>query len=344
MSRRLWILAVALVFTTTAWAQKNQLNLYIWSEYIDPEIITSFEKEYKCKVIVDLYEDNESMVAKLQGGGVSLYDVVVPSDYILPTMLSQKLLAPLRKENIPNIKNLNPKFAGREYDPTNSYTVPYQWGTVGIYVRRAKGEKIDESWGVLFDPKKQIGPFLMIDDMRSCIGAALRYKGYSSNTVDKAQLKEAFNVLVDAKKRSRGFEGGVGGKNKVLSRVCKAAMVYNGDAVRGVSEDSETYFFVPREGAEIWMDNMAVPAKAPHRDMAEKFINYIYDPKVGAQLSNFNQYATPNVAAEAFITPEDKANPAIYPPPEIMKVLEFTKDLGDNLQLYDELWTEIKSK
>ncbi len=344
MSRRLFIIAAMLWFTAAAWAQKNQMNLYIWSEYIDPQIITNFEKQFDCKVTVDVYEDNESMVAKLQGGGSSLYDVVVPSDYILPTMLSQKLLAPLRKENVPNMKNINPKFASREYDVGNVYTVPYQWGTAGIYFRKAKGESIDPTWALMFDAKKQIGPFLMIDDMRTCIGAALRYKGYSVNTVDKQQLKEAFEVLVDAKKRSRGFEGGVGGKNKVLGKVCKAAMVYNGDAARGIEEDPSTYFFVPREGSEIWMDNLAVPAKAPHRLMAEKFINYILDPKVGAQLSNFNQYATPNLAAEPYVNAKDKSNPTIYPPPEVMKVLEFTKDLGSNLRLYDELWTEIKSK
>ncbi|MEW6367616.1 MAG: spermidine/putrescine ABC transporter substrate-binding protein [Acidobacteriota bacterium] len=344
MSKRLAVIAVSLLLASSAWAQKNKLNLYIWSEYIDPEIVTNFEKQYDCKVTVDLYEDNESMVAKLQGGGTSLYDVVVPSDYIIPSMISQNLLAPLRHENIPNMKNINPTFTSREYDPGNKFTVPYQWGTVGIYVRMEKGKPIDETWGLLFDAKKQIGTFLMIDDLRACIGAALRYKGYSLNTVDRAQLKEALDVLVDAKKRSLGFEGGVGGKNKVLARVCKAAMVYNGDAVRGMGEDEETYFFVPREGTEIWMDNMVVPAKAPHRDMAEKFVNYILDAKVGAQLSNFNQYATPNAAAEQYINPDDKKNPAIYPTSEAMKNLEFVKDLGSNLRLYDELWTQIKSK
>jgi spermidine/putrescine transport system substrate-binding protein len=236
--------------------------------------------------------------------------------------------APLRHDNIPNIKNLDPKFASREYDPGNKYTVPYQWGTVGLYVRKGKDEKIDETWGLIFDPKKSIGSFLMIDDTRSCIGAALRYKGYSLNTTDKKQLKEARDLLLNAKKRSLGFEGGVGVKNKVLARVCKVGMAYNGDAVRGTKEDSETYFFIPREGTEIWLDNMAIPAKAPNRDLAEKFVNYILDAKVGAQLSNFNQYATPNKASLEFIKPEDPKNAAIYPTDEQLTVLEFTRDLG----------------
>jgi spermidine/putrescine transport system substrate-binding protein len=344
MWKRLAVIAVSLLCTASVWAQKNKMNLYIWSEYIDPKIIQNFEKENDCKVTVDLYEDNESMMAKLEGGGTSLYDVCVPSDYIIPALIKNNLVAPLRHENIPNIKNLDPKFASREYDPGNKYTVPYQWGTVGLYVRKGKDEKIDETWGLLFDPKKSIGTFLMVDDSRGTIGAALRYKGYSLNTTDKQQLKEARDILLDAKKRSLGFEGGVGIKNKVLARVCKVGMAYNGDAVRGMKEDPETYFFVPREDGEIWLDNMAIPSKAPHRDMAEKFINYILDAKVGAQLSNFNQYATPNKASLEFVAPADLKNAAIYPTDDQMKALEFTRDLGSKGPWYDELWTSIKSK
>jgi spermidine/putrescine transport system substrate-binding protein len=344
MSKRLVIIAVSLLVTASAWAQKNKLNVFIWSEYIDPKIISQFEKEFDCKVTVDLYEDNESMMAKLQGGGTALYDICVPSDYIIPALIKNRLIAPLRPENIPNMANIDPQFGNREYDPGNKYTAPYQWGTVGLYVRKDKDKPIDETWGLIFDPKKQAGSFLMIDDERAAFAAVLRYKGYSVNSVDKKQLKEARDVLLDAKKRSLGFEGGVGGKNKVLAKVCKMAMVYNGDAVRGMKEDAETYFFVPREGGEIWLDNMCVPAKAPNREMGEKFINYILDAKIGAQLSNFNQYATPNKAALAFVHPEDLKNPAIYPPPDIMKVLEFVKDLGSKTPWYDELWTSIKSK
>jgi spermidine/putrescine transport system substrate-binding protein len=344
MLKRLLCVAVAILFAASARAEKNKLNVFIWSEYIDPKIIEQFSKENDCKVTVDLYEDNESMMAKLQGGGTSLYDICVPSDYIIPALIKNGLLAPLRKENIPNMKNIDPKFGNREYDPGNKYTAPYQWGTVGLFIRKKPGETIDETWGLIFDPKKSIGSFLMIDDSRAAVGAALKYKGYSLNTTDKKQMKEARDVLIDAKKRSLGFEGGVGIKNKVLAKVCKAGMVYNGDAVRGMKEDAETYFFVPREGSEIWLDNMAIPSRAPNRNMAEKFINYILDAKIGAQLSNFNQYATPNLAAREFINPADLKNIAIYPSEEQMKVLEFVRDLGAKTGWYDELWTGIKSK
>ncbi|MGC4117582.1 MAG: spermidine/putrescine ABC transporter substrate-binding protein [Myxococcales bacterium] len=337
-------IAPLMLLSSTASAQKNALNLFIWSEYIDPKIISQFEKEFDCKVTVDLYEDNEAMMAKLMGGGISQYDVIVPSDYIIPALLKEGLLAPLRAENVPNLKNLDPRFANREYDPGNKYSVPYQWGTSGIFVRKAKGETLDESWGLLFDPAKKAGSFLLLEDARTTIGAALLYKGKTVNSTEKVELKEAREVILGSKKRSVGFDGSVGGKNKVLATVAKMAMVFNGDAVRGMAEDPDTYYFVPKEGSEIWLDNLAIPAKAPHRDLAEKFVNYILDAKIGAQLSNFNRYASPNKAALAYVKPEDLKNPVIYPPPEVMKRLHFLTDLGAKTQWYDELWTSIKAK
>lgn len=327
-------------------AEPCQLNLFIWSEYMDPEIIKAFEAKHACKVTIDLYEDNESMIAKLQGGGTSLYDVVVPGNYVMPAMVKLGLLAPLRKENIPNLANLDEKFVNPSYDPGNQYSAAYQWGTVGIFIRRKAGQQIDETWGLLFDPKlaKQAGPFLMMDSIREMIGSALKYKGYSVNSTDPAQLQEIGKLLLAAKKRSQGFEGGVGGKNKVLARAVNAAVVYNGDAVKGTKDDPETYYFVPREGGVIWVDNLAIPAKAPHRDAAEKFIDFILDPKIGAQLSDFNQYATPNKAARALVNADDAKNPAIYPPPEMMSKLEFVGDLGDQNRLHDEIWTQVKSR
>lgn len=323
---------------------RKQLHVFIWSEYIDPQIITAFEKQFGCAVTLDLYEDNESMMAKLAGGGVNLYDLVVPTDYLVPAMAHRGLLAEIRHENIPNLKNINPRFANAPFDPGNRYSVPYQWGTGGLYIRKPKDKPVDETWGLIFDPAKQPGPFLLVDEIRACFAAALKYKGYSLNSTDPKELMEARDLLIAAKKRSLGFEGTVGAKNRVLAKAAVLAMVSNGDAVRGTKEDPDTYYFVPREGTDIWIDNMCIPAGAPNRDLAEKFINFILEPKIGAQLSNFNQFATPNQAALPLINPVDLKNPAIYPAPETMATLEFQRDLGDQTKLYDELWTQIKSK
>lgn len=321
-----------------------QVNLFIWSEYIDDEIIKSFEQKYSCKVTKDLYEDNESMIAKLQAGGTSQYDVAVPSSFVVPGMIHLGLLAELRHANIPNLSNLDPKFANPAFDPGNRYTVAYQWGTVGLYLRKSAAKDYKPSWSLLFDKSKQPGPFLMMDSIREMLGSALKYQGKSVNTTNPAEIEAAGALLIEAKNRSQGFEGGVGGKNKVLNREVTAAVVYNGDAVRGMGDDPDTQFFVPEEGGVIWVDSMVIPAKAPHRDWAEKFIDYILDAQIGAQLSNFNQYATPNQASRPMIKPEDLANPAIYPTPEMMAKLELIGDVGDASKLYDEIWTRVKSK
>ena len=323
---------------------KAKLNLFIWSEYIPADIIADFEKQFDCAVTVDLYEDPDSMVAKLTAGGVDLYDIVVPSDTTLPGMVKRGLLAPLRRENIPNLKNIAPEFANPAFDPGNQYGAPCQWGTAGIYIRRPPGTTVDTSWGLIFDPARQPGPFLLLEDLRACIGAALRFKGYGLNSTNPVELAEARDLLVETKRRSLGFEGGTGCKNRVLAKGATLAMAYNGDSTRGMREDPETFYFVPREGSQLWMDTLSIPAKAPHRDLAEKFINYILDPKIGARLSNANQLATPNQAAREFIKPSDLQDPAIYPPPEIRRLLEYSADLGPHNRLYDELWTQIKAR
>ena len=338
------LLATAGFVWTRSTAPSHRLNLFFWSEYIDPKIIRDFEKAYDCRVTLDVFEDLESMMAKLQQGGASLYDVVTPSDYVIPVLRRLNLLQEIRHANVPNLANLDPRFASPPFDPGNRFTAPYQWGTVGIYLRKSSGPPVERTWGLLFDPAKQPGSFLLMDGIRETIGAALKYRGHSLNSVDPQELREARDALLEAKRRSAGFEGGVGGKNRVLARAVRAAMSYNGDAVRGTRDDPDTEFFVPREGGEIWMDNVAIPIRAPHRDMAEKFIDFIYQPKVGARISNFNQFATPNRASTAFIDKKDLVNPAIYPPPDVMSKLEFLRDLGRDLKLYDEVWTQVKSK
>ena len=344
MRKNLFAAAMALWLAFGARAEKQTLNLFIWSEYIDPAVVADFEKQFACKVNIDLYEDVESMLAKVQGGGGSLYDVVVPTDHIVAAMIKLNLLAPLRHENIPNLKNLDAKFTSLPYDRGNKFTVAYQWGTLGVFARQTKDKPLPQSWEILFDPQQQPGAFLLMDSPRDLMGAALKYRGHSVNSTDPKQLKEARDLIISAKKRSLGFDGSVGAKNKVLAKSAKAAIVYSGEGVKGMAEDKETVYFIPKEGGIIWVDNLAVLAKAPHRELAEKFINFVLDPKIGARLSNFIQYSSPNKAALQFIRPEDLKNPAIYPTPEILARLEFLEDLGAKMRLYDEVWTQVKAK
>jgi spermidine/putrescine transport system substrate-binding protein len=323
---------------------KQKIHVFIWPDYIDPQAVADFEREFDCQVTMDFYEDIGTMQTKLAAGGASVYDIVVPGHMTLPGLIQRGLVAPIRPENIPNLRNIDPQFLNPKFDPGNRHSVPYLWGTSGIYVRAPKGQPVEDTWGLIFDPAKQPGPFLLLEDYRLCIGAALQYKGYRINTTNPKELAEARELLLEAKKRSLGFSTSFATKGRVLGKDAALATAYNNDAMRGVGEDAETRYFVPREGSGIWLDTLSIPANAPHRDLAEKFINFMLDAKVAARIADFTRTATPNKAALEFINPEDRSNPGIYPAAEIMARLEYALDLGEANKLYDEIWTQIKAK
>lgn len=325
----------------------KEVNVYMWSEYIDPDLLKEFESKTGIKVRLAVYEATEEMIAKLQqAGGVSQYDVVVVSDHAVPNLAKLNLIQKLDRTKIPNASNIAPEFLRPPYDPSDEYSVPYQWGTMGIIYRKDRIENPDASWGLILDPANQRGNFVLIDSMRDMMSAALRYRGQSINSREPEQLKAAGELILQAKKSEQclGFEGGVGGKNRVLAGGATAAIVYNGDAVRAMDEDKNIGFFVPREGSLIWSDAMTIPAQAPHPDAAHAFINFILEPEAGAKLSNFNRYATPNAASLKLISEEDRANESVYPSTETKKSLEYLEDLGQDTRLYDEIWTAVKSR
>ncbi len=327
--------------------QPQQVNVYMYSEYIDPEICKAFEKKTGIKVRIDVYEETEEMMAKLQqAGGVSQYDVVVVSDHAIPVLGKLRLIQPLDHGQIPNFKNLSKTFTNAPYDRGNKFSVPYQWGTVGLMYRKDKIAKLDPSWGLFFDPAKQPGPFVLINSMRDMLAAALKYEGHSVNSRKKEELRSAGKLVLDAKKSEKclGFEGGVGGKNKVLAGNAVLAIVYNGDAVRALDEDKNVGFALPKEGTVIWVDAMTITAKSSHVRAAHQFINFILDPKIGAMLSDFNRYATPNAASLPLINKDDRKNPAIYPSEAMIKQMEYLADLDKDTPLYDEIWTAVKSR
>ncbi|MDR0881796.1 MAG: spermidine/putrescine ABC transporter substrate-binding protein [Candidatus Adiutrix sp.] len=338
--------ALCLALSGPAWAA-GTLTVFIWSEYMDPEVISDFEKKFDIKVRLDYYESNEEMVAKLdKGGGLGKYDLIVPSTYFVPSLKNLNLIQPLDHARLPNLKNIDPAFTTLEADPGNKYTVPYQWGTTGLAVRAKEADSFKKSWGLLFDPAIKDHSFVIFDTARDAIGSALKYLGYSLNSTDPQEIEKAIALLAAAKKRPAflGFDGGVGGLNKVLSGFATVAQVYSGEAIRAQEEDPEVHYILPEEGCEIWTDLVAIPQKAPNLNNAYAFINYLLEAEVGAKLASYNRYATPNAAALAFISEEDLNNPVMYPSPEARKNMEYLQDLGAATRLYDEAWTMIKTQ
>ena len=346
MSRRVVIAAVLGVAALglMASAQQKKLNLFIWSEYMDSATIKGFEKQFGAKVNVSLYESNEDALAKLEAGGTKQYDIVVPSSYIVPVMVKKSLLKPLELAKIPNLKNLGKSFQNPSFDPGNKYSVGYLFSLTGVTYRKDRLKNPEASWALFFDAKKQPGSFVMLDDSRSMIGIALKYLGKSYNSTSTDDLKQVIALLQDAKKRSSGFTGSPEGKNKVLSKQAVMAITYNTEAVKGAEEDPNIGFMIPKEGSEIALDNMVIPAGAPNVELAHQFLNYVLDAKVAAANATGVRASTPNEAAKAFLPKADRENPAIYPSEATLKTLEYASDLGAALKLYDAAWTKIKAR
>ncbi|MBS0196086.1 MAG: spermidine/putrescine ABC transporter substrate-binding protein [Planctomycetes bacterium] len=327
-------------------APVKELNVYMWSEYIDPTIVSDFERATGMKVRIDVYEDTETMLAKMQHQeGDKLYDVVIASDHAIPTLGSLHLIKPLELARIPNAVNVEARFKTPQYDPKGEFSLPYQWGTVGLIYFKDKLGSTPLSWNLVLGPAPA-GSFVLIDSMRDMMGAALKLGGYSVNTTDAAQLDAAGKLILAAKehKACLGFEGGVGGKNKVAAGIASCAVVYSGDALRAVAEDSKLAYGVPVEGSIIWVDAMTVTARARNEAGAYAFINTILDAKVGAKLSSWTLYATPNAKAKELLPAEAASNPAIYPPEAAMAKLEYITELGDAIKQYDAVWTGVKAK
>ncbi len=323
----------------------KELHVYNWSEYIDPEIYSDFEQEFGVKVIEDTFASNEDLLAKLQAGATG-YDLIVPSDYMVAIMRELDLLSPLNYDNIPNFSNISDKFKDPPYDPGNTYSVPYQWGTTGIGYDTNVFDEAPDSWAYLFDPQ-MAGPYAgkisMLNDTREAIGAALKYLGYSLNTTDENQLEEAKQLLIQQKQMvatydSEGFEDLLAAGETVL------AHGWSGDFFMAAEEADQIWYVIPKEGGVIWTDNLAIPKTASSQYTAEVFINYLLRPEVGAKITNYTWYGSPNKASEEFIDSEILDEPAIYPPPEVMDKLEFIRDVGEATTIYDRIWTEIKTE
>jgi len=325
----------------------DSVRFYNWSDYIDPEILTMFEEECGVEVIYDTFSSNEDLLAKLQAGATG-YDLIVPSDYMVSIMRELEMLKALEQSNIPNRTNLYPRFIDPPYDPDNIYTVAYQWGTTGIgYNLEATGE-IPNSWDWLFDPEKvsQLdGKLSLLNDQREVIGAALKYLGYSMNSVEPAELEEAKQVILAIKPYVATFDSDSFGDILVSGEVV-IGHGWSGGYFQDIytSDNENLGYVIPQEGGVIWTDNLAIPNTAPHPYTAEVLINYLLDPEIGAMISNFNYYASPNQAAEGLLDEELSGDAGIYPSEETLAKMEFLTELGEGTLLWDRLWTEIKSE
>jgi spermidine/putrescine transport system substrate-binding protein len=324
----------------------DEIFLYTWVEYIDPEIKTQFEEECGVKVTETNFDSNETLLATLQAGGAD-YDIVVPSDYMVQIMIDEEMLMELDWNVITNIQHMEPLNVNQYFDPEQKYTVPYFWGTSGFAVDTNVVTDVEPSWKMMFDPNSPYcGQMSMLDDERETIGAALMYLGYSINDTDPAHLEEAKNLLIEQSNCVKAYDSQTN-DDLIISGETVLGHIWTGDAILAGLPDSGgregIVYVIPEEGCTIWQDNMAIPVGAPNSYTAMVFMNYLNIPEIAAQNAEWVGYGTPNAAAKEFIDPAILEDEGIYPPAEVEARLQWIEDVGPALELYDRIWTEFKA-
>lgn len=347
----LLFITIALMCAVASAAPAKKLNIFSWSQYMDPDIIKQFEQKYDVEVVQNYYGSLPEMFSKLRAGGTNLYDIVIPSSYYVPRLLKTGLLQPLNKDLIPNLDNLMDKFSNPPFDPGNKYTAAYQWGTTGLAYNTKMLPDAPQSWAILFDPSVNSKyPFVAGTDAQVMFGVACAYQGKPYTCTGADSWKQAAKLILETKNRKNfnGFMDNTPMLRQLARGNIAAGLSYNGDYVFVKAHNPKAYadtkFILPKEGAELWLDSMAIPADAPHPELANKFINFILDPKIGAQLSNYNYYATPNKASVQYLEPVLQQSP-VMPTPEQMKRVHYTPSIkGEQLQVVQQLWTAVLSR
>lgn len=322
----------------------GDLNFYNWAEYIDPDLITAFEAEAGIDVEYTEYDSNEQMLAQVEAGAAP-YDLVVPSDYMVDTMLAEDLLVKLNKSALSNLGNLDPAFVNLPFDPNSDYSVPYQWGTTGIGINTATLGDVDPSWDLIFDADvadQYQGRISMLDDPLEAMVAALHYLGYTleeviaDNNLDA--IAEAEAVLTEANARVAKYDSVNYGDDLVNGEI-DIAHGWSGGfffSFAEVDNPDDYAYIIPKEGGVRWVDNLAIPVTVEHPCSALAMIDFLLDAENGAQLTNWNYYGSPNKASEEFILPEILDDPAIYPTGDALEGLEFIPQTGElGLELQD---------
>lgn len=339
------LVVLGVVFLRPRPTQEGQTLYFLnWADYIPEDLLKKFAAETGAKVVLDTFESPEAMLAKLKAGADQEFSLVVAPDYYVLQMARDDLIAPLDKGKLKNLSNLDLFFLDPPYDPGLQYSIPYLWGTTGLAYREDLVRGPVDSYAVLFDPEAQVGPFLLLDEMRETIGAALKYLGYSVNTTDPEALEKAKELLLAAKRRSVGFAGGFEALNRILAGDAALSLAYSGNVLQAREEDERLRYTLAKEGGTLWTDAMVVLKRGPAQDLAYRFIDFLLEPENAAALAEYTRYATPVAQAIPLLPEEMRNDPAVFPPEEMRAKLEYLKDLGPDIALFDRVWTEVKAR
>ncbi|CAA6828364.1 MAG: ABC transporter, periplasmic spermidine putrescine-binding protein PotD (TC 3.A.1.11.1) [uncultured Thiotrichaceae bacterium] len=321
---------------------EEKVIVYNWSDYIPEGVLDSFTEETGIKVEYSTYNNNEIMYQKLKllkGRG---YDILVPSTSLVDRMRNEGLIQPINHTKLENFKLLNPSLLNKFYDPNNEFSIPYLWGSTGIAVNAKKidPEKV-QSWEDLWHVQWR-NQILLTDDMRDAFDIALKVNGHSINTTIPEEIKQAFEKLRSLMSNVKMLS--VEPRIPFQSGDINLGVIWNGEAVTAHADQSSVQYIYPKEGASFWVDSFVIPARAMNVENAHKFIDYMLRPDVAARCVEDLGYATPNLAAKALLDKKTRENPTIFPPYDVLKKVEFKRDIGKAMELYMLYWGKLKTQ
>jgi spermidine/putrescine transport system substrate-binding protein len=319
---------------------KAVLHVYTWADYVKPELVRRFEQENACRVVMDTFDSNEAMYAKLKAGATG-YDILFPSSYMVRMLHDQGMIQDLNPALLPNVSHVDPDYLRMALDPRMLYSVPYMLTNTGLGYRKSKVSDFQATWTV-FDREDLRGQMTLLNDMRETLGAALKLLGYSLNTRNEKELEAARDVVIRWKKNIAKFENEQY-KTGLASAEFKVVHGYSGDILQVMEDEQDIGFAVPREGTSISCDDMVIPKDARQVELAHRLMNFLHDPEVAAQNSDFIGYVCPNKDGYPLMSEELRGNPAVFLPPELRARCEIIGDVGDALPLYTKMWDQIKA-
>ena len=338
-TRMLVMLAVALGLAAPAVAAE-ELNLFAWSEYVPQSVLDGFTKETGIQVNYESYASNEEMLAKLMSGAAS-YDLIQPSEYVIEALVKEKQLVPLDHAKIPNLKNIGKEYWDQPHDPELKYSIPYMQGTVGIVINTEKVKDPVTGFGDVFQAKNK-GRIVILDDSLEIVTWGLATQGIGPDGVTKESIEGVRPVLAAWLPLVKVYDSD-SPKTPLLNGDVDLGIVWSGEAAILIKEQPGKFNYVlPKEGAHMFIDNLAIPKGAPHVEAAHKFIDYILRPEVSRKISEDFPYTNPNVEARKLLTPAERANVASYPPGN--PKLSTFRDIGPLAANVDKLVTDLKAK
>lgn len=339
-----WILGLAVIglagLLAGCGSQKTTLHVYTWADYVSPDELAKFEQEFNCRVVIDTFDSNEAMYAKLKAGATG-YDILIPSSYMIKTMKGQGMLEKINKSLIPNLTYIDPEHLDIAMDPAMEYSVPYMTGSTGIGYLESRVSDFAPSWA-MFDREDVRGRATLLNDMRETIGAALKYLGYSINTTDPAELEQARDIVIRWKKNIAKFENEQY-KSGLASGEFLMVQGYSGDIAQVVEDNEDIAFAVPVEGTSIFCDDFAIPKGTKNLELAHAYINFFHRPEVAAANIEYIYYLCPNTGAYELLGEEIREDPLVFMDPDIKDKSEVIGDVGEALALYTRMWDEIKA-